>query len=220
MDSYERRLILVCGTGGLLATIDYILFSAAPLPLQLGTLMFFAFGPLVVLGMIGLAAYLNLDSPRRVAVELAKIFGIAAGVLVNLMAVVQMTTREYFRQFIDAAPDAATKEALRQQFRGVFTVQLGVDISWDIFISIATVLFGYALLRKAGIDRWLGAAGMLAGALLLALNLATFPRPPADAGSVDVGPAVGMWFMLVSIRALWVVGRSRMAANAAGARAG
>lgn len=95
MDTYERRLILVCGAGGLLATIDYILIAAAPLPLRAATLMFFAFGPLVIMGIIGLAAYLNRDGPR-VSVELGKVFGIAAGVLVNLMAVVQILRASIF----------------------------------------------------------------------------------------------------------------------------
>lgn len=206
MDTYQRRLILTCATGGLAATLDYILISAAPLPDRIGSLMFFAFGPLVVMGMIGLAAYLNLEG-KRVSVELAKTFGIIAGVLVNLMAVVQQSNLEYFHRYIAEAPDDAAKAQLRQQLKGVFTVQAGMDVSWDIFVCLATILFGYALLRTRGVERWLGAAGILAAGLLLIFNLATFPVPPAEAGSVDLGPAVGIWFMLASIRILWVIGR-------------
>ena len=99
-----------------------------------------------------------------------------------------------------------SKAALRQQLKGVSTVQLGIDVSWDIFLCLATILFGYALLRTRGVERWLGASGILAGSLLLISNLATFPVPPAEAGSVDLGPAAGIWFMLVSVRALWVIG--------------
>ena len=37
---------------------------------------------------------------------------------------------------------------------------------------------------------------------LLAFNLASFPVPPAGAGSVDVGPLVGLWYLVVAIRVL------------------
>lgn len=74
-------------------------------------------------------------------------------------------------------------------------------------MCLATILFGYALMRRRGLERWLGAAGVVAAAALLVLNLASFPVPPAEADSVDLGPAVGIWFMLISLRILWVVGR-------------
>lgn len=218
MSSYDRRLILTCAAGGAAATLDYIIIAALPVPARLGTLMFFAFGPLIVMGMLGLAAYLELRG-QRVSVTLARVFGIAAGVLVNLMAVVQMSGREYFQRFIAEAPDAAAKAALRQQLKGVFTVQLGIDVSWDIFICLATMLFGYGMLRAGGVERWLGAAGIVAGGLLLVFNLATFPVPPGEAGSVDLGPVVGMWFLLAAIHVLIAVRKLPVEA-AAGKAAG
>jgi hypothetical protein len=34
---------------------------------------------------------------------------------------------------------------------------------------------------------------------LLALNLAAFPENPGDAGLIDVGPLVGLWYLGVTV---------------------
>ncbi len=214
MDDFQRRLVLTGSACGLAGSVFYALVAAVELPRTVALLLFFAFGPLVSVGVVGLATYINARG-RLVSAYLAQMFGIAAGVLVNLMAVVQVSNREYFRTYIAEAADPQQKEQLRQMLKGVFTVQLGIDVSWDIFISLATVLFGYALMRAPGLDRWLGALGMLSAASLLVLNLSTFPVPPGEAGSVDLGPAVGLWFMVVSIRVLVVTLRGPRAPAAA-----
>jgi hypothetical protein len=41
----------------------------------------------------------------------------------------------------------------------------------------------------------MGIAGLALAAAVLALNLSTFPTPPAEAGLVDVGPAIGLWYL-------------------------
>ncbi|MGH9369092.1 MAG: hypothetical protein ACRD3M_15625 [Thermoanaerobaculia bacterium] len=42
-------------------------------------------------------------------------------------------------------------------------------------------------------------SGMLVALLLLGFNIATFPTAPGDAGLVDLGPAVALWYVAVSI---------------------
>jgi hypothetical protein len=46
---------------------------------------------------------------------------------------------------------------------------------------------------------------VFAGLLLLVLNLWTFPIPPGESGLFDVGPFVGLWFMVLSVRMLFSV---------------
>jgi hypothetical protein len=64
-------------------------------------------------------------------------------------------------------------------------------------------------------------SGILIGLALLVLNLATFPEPPADAGLVDLGPLLGIWYLAVTLRVFlswnWAASRARdQATSAAG----
>jgi hypothetical protein len=53
---------------------------------------------------------------------------------------------------------------------------------------------------RRGFGAWLAAPGVLIGALLLIFNIATFPKPPDTAGLVDLGPLVGLWYLVVYVR--------------------
>ena len=59
---------------------------------------------------------------------------------------------------------------------------------------------------KTPVDTWtrVGGTGIIAGLLLLALNLDTFPAGPAYAGSIDLGPVVALWFLAVFVRLLLI----------------
>jgi hypothetical protein len=50
---------------------------------------------------------------------------------------------------------------------------------------------------RRGLGVWLAVPGLLIGGLLFIFNVATFPKPPADAGLVDLGPLVGLWYLAV-----------------------
>ena len=72
-------------------------------------------------------------------------------------------------------------------------------MSWDIYISIGTMLFALNMLRHPRFGRIVGGAGIVIGVLLLSLNLISFPVPPAEGGSIDLGPLVGVWYFVVAI---------------------
>jgi hypothetical protein len=211
---FERRRLIVCAVCGTAASLLFPVAMAAPLPERLAYLLAFAIGPLISVGCLGLGRYLSLER-KMVSAYLGQVFGVIAGVLLNAMLVVQGSNRLYFRRYLAEAGDEPTRESLKRILSGVSTVQLGLDVSWDIFIGVATVLFGFALSRRRGLERVLGVLGVIAGGALLTLNLSSFPVPPAEAGSIDVGPAVGLWFLLVSLRVLWVLLRRPNSAGAA-----
>ncbi|MDH3198988.1 MAG: hypothetical protein OEO21_12195, partial [Candidatus Krumholzibacteria bacterium] len=56
-----------------------------------------------------------------------------------------------------------------------------------------------AMLRHPRFGKAMGIAGLFLGAAVAGLNLLTFPTPPAEAGLVDVGPAIGLWYLAATI---------------------
>ena len=51
-----------------------------------------------------------------------------------------------------------------------------------------------------GITTLFAIPGLVLGVLVIALNLATFPTPPAEADSFDIGPLVGIWYLVVTLQ--------------------
>ena len=68
-------------------------------------------------------------------------------------------------------------------------------------------MFGVALWQHPRFRPLVALTGTLAGLLLLLLNIATFPTPPAEAGWFDMGPFVGLWYLLLFARVLMVARR-------------
>ena len=53
------------------------------------------------------------------------------------------------------------------------------------------------------------APGLVLGALVVVLNILSFPTPPAEVGSVDVGPVLGLWYLAATVQAWRSLGWAR-----------
>lgn len=177
---------------GILADVAYSGFLA-PLPDKVRLYMGMAFGPLLSLAFIGLYHFFKLHR-KTVMLQAATVFAVIAGTLVNLMVVVQSAI------FLTIPLDE--REGLGLAWDGLNMVQLGMDVSWDIYFSLATILLGLLMFGHPRFGAIWGTVALLVGGGLLVLNLATFPDPPGEAGSVDLGPLSGAVYLFVSIRVL------------------
>lgn len=81
-------------------------------------------------------------------------------------------------------------------------VWLGMDVAWDAYIGLGTVLFGVSMFRHPRFGRLFGASGVVLGLGLLMSNLYAFPTPPANTGLIDLGPFIGLWYLAVSVQ-MW-----------------
>jgi hypothetical protein len=188
----SSRLALTAGVAGLLAVATYTVIVSAPLGDVVAPVIASLFGPL--LAGASVALYLVLATERAtLAGLLAAIANVAAGALVTAMLLVQLA--------VDDAEERSPK--LSPSVEDAFDrVEFGLDLSWDTFISAGTILFGCAMLAHPRFGRWFGLSGIGIGVALYALNFASFPTPPSDSGLVDLGPLVGLWYAVVSVRTL------------------
>ncbi|HLO16572.1 MAG TPA: hypothetical protein VK206_17195 [Anaerolineales bacterium] len=76
----------------------------------------------------------------------------------------------------------------------------GLDVAWDLYIGTGTILFALCMFGRRGLGAWFAVPGLLIGGLLLIFNIATFPKPPDTAGFVDLGPLVGLWYLVIYVR--------------------
>jgi hypothetical protein len=189
------RWIRTGGIAGIGAVAVYSTFFFVPWPVQGGVVVATLFGLLLGIGCAGLLALLEVEG-RSVTAEVATAFGIMAGLIVMLMLIVQLAVRY---PAIGGGPADTVSAALPL---ALDRIHFGLDVAWDMLIGAATLLYSCAALRHPRFGPAFALPGLLIAAALLVTNLLTFPFPPANAGSVDVGPLVGLWYVAVAVRAL------------------
>ncbi|MGE0646273.1 MAG: hypothetical protein AB7P24_21695 [Nitrospira sp.] len=196
--------IRVGGVCGLLSIGAYLAAAFAPLPDTLSYAAAFAFGPLLAVGAAGLYHCLAL-SHRGPVVQVAAIAAIAGSVTVLIMLTTQQAILGMMKRVIAGASDPASADIYRKVADGLDAVHLGIDVAWDVLISIAVILFGIEMMRHPKFGRVMGMLGVVLGGLLLGFNLWYFPVPPATANSIDWGPFVALWMLVTFILLLRAV---------------
>lgn len=143
------------------------------------------------LASYGLFQFLTIERRSAVA-QIAMVSTIVGAVVFLAMASVQLSVRSDL-----AGVDPST---LGNVYALAERVHLGLDVAWDVYFAVGMALFGVAAYSHPRIGRVLGATGVAVASALLVLNIATFPIPPASAGSVDLGPFAGLWYLIVTIQ--------------------
>lgn len=185
----SARPAVIAGVCGLLANVAYVVVSAMPSDHAAAPFVASVFGPLIAVTSVAL--YLLLASERAtLAGRLAAVANVAAGALVTAMLLVQIAVDDVEAQLSPAVNDAFEH------------VEFALDLSWDVFLVAGTILFSCAMLADPRFGRRFALPGIVVAAALYVLNFASFPTPPADAGLVDLGPLVGLWYAAVSVQAL------------------
>jgi hypothetical protein len=197
-DAIVKSWVKVGVVAGFLATIAYPLLIMVSMPLTLTVILAGAFGPLLSVASMGLYNFMTANR-RTVTLQIAVVFNIIAGTLVTTMLVVQLAVREFLALRLAETGDEQVREIIRWGYSGADKVQLGLDVSWDIYLAVGTILFALNMLRHPRFGRVVGGAGIAIGALLLSFNLMSFPVPPAESGSIDFGPLAGIWYFIVAV---------------------
>lgn len=186
---------------GLAVSVIYPLMIFAHLPNKLTIIFASLFGPLLSVASLGLFYFLRAHR-KTVTGHLAVISNIIASAMVSLMLIVQLSVNLSMDKLMDSAGEGISDATMMWIWQAVYKVQLGIDVSWDIYIAIGTILFGVTMMKHPRFGKIFGLLGFLIGHLLLVFNLSTFPNPPGDAGLIDLGPAVGLWYLAAAVLVL------------------
>lgn len=195
----DRTWALCAGVSGICGIVGYALLVAIDASPAWSVLLLTTFGFGFALASIGLHLGVTGVASPRVSL-IAAVANTAAAVELVAMALVQIAVKA-----VDPHPA-----------RSLVAVWLGLDVAWDVFGAAGTILFGIAIWRHARVGRIIGLAGALAGLVLLVLNIATFPTPPAEAGWFDAGPFVALWYLVLLVRILWLAAAKDAPPPAAG----
>ncbi len=196
----EIRWIKLGVVGGLCASVLYPVLLFAPLPLGITAAVASFLGPAIGVGSLGLYQLIRLHAPS-VTAALGAVHNLIAGALFTAMVLVQLAVRA-------RAPETGGD---------LVGVWLGLDVAWDVYIGLGTLAFGWAMRRHPRFGWPFAASGLVLGALVIVLNLIPFPVPPANAGSFDIGPFVGLWYLAATVQAWrslpWAQERCRSTAD-------
>lgn len=167
-----------------------------------------AFAILWMVGMVALERVLTAqseparrDSPsgtRFGAAYFGKLLAIVGFALLTAMLIVQGAVMAGLGQMYVAAIGDAERQNVVLLYRGLRSIDLGLDLAWDGLIFVAIVLMGWAMVRHPWFGRLLGSTGIAVGLGALAANAWTAPTPPA----FDWGPLCGLWIVAVNVRML------------------
>ena len=183
---------------GIVSIIFYVSAVTIPMPDPVPRLLAFTFPLLWILSYMAFYHFLKKER-HTPTLEIAYIFGIIGAAIACSFLVVQQANFIWHNEAMEAAQSDETKALLKASFRGANRVQAGLDVAFDIFITIATILFGINLARSSKLPSFLGIGMCIIAALLLVLNMITFPTGPAEAGLFDAGPFLGLWMLIVYI---------------------
>jgi hypothetical protein len=175
-----------------------------PLPERLSLALVFLIAPAAIVGVLSIRRWLQAGAApllRALALDAGTAFLVVAFAFFDLMIIVQQTVRFFYRELQAGAEGAAAAEMLGTAYKLVNPVQLGIDIAFDVFYALGIVFVSLVLLAKGGFARLAGWYGIVSATGLLVLNLAVFPKPPADSGLVDLGPATAAWWIAIFVMA-------------------
>ncbi len=179
---------------GLTATLIYYGMVLPPVPDRLSEFLALIFPGLLLCGHVALFHWFNRKQPSALN-QAALIFGIGAPVLLSAMVCAQMSMADYMQRFYYTL-DEEGREAQINIWRATDSIQLGIDVAWDMFILPTIVMFAILAFRHLPFGKIIGSLGVVIGIGGFVFNVWTFPTPPIDVGLPDVGPFAMAWYAL------------------------
>jgi hypothetical protein len=207
----NASLYMLGGVSGIVGTVSYVAAISVS-PGVMGTYILAMTWPILSIVFIyALYRFIGTEN-QSAANQLAFLFGCLAFTLVAGMISIQLAVRIGIGEYMATSP-AGQSELLEVSKRAVRLVDMGLDVAWDLFIGTTLIFLSVSLGGHDRFGRRWGIPAALLGAALIVLNVVTFPWPPDTRQLFDIGPAVGLFIIGLSIRLLQL-GRQTKTASA------
>ncbi len=202
-------LVKIGAISGILSIVFYLsVISLSNIPDYVSRIMAFTFPLLWIIAFMGLGEFLKLESDT-ISLKIGLLFGIIGSAIALSFLVIQQGNFVWHKAAIELAESEDAVKILKATYKSVNRVQLGLDIVFDIFISISWFLFGINIASNSYFNRMIGWAGSIIAAILLIFNMISFPDPPSEIGLIDLGPFLGLWTLIIFGWLLWVITKQK-----------
>jgi len=184
---------MVKTTGGFLSLLGDTPYSQ----ISMGTHLLGAFALLLLaVGFIGLYKLLSIDK-KKVSVTIGSVLGILACSIMVEMAIIQgSVVNKMSTLYLNSS--AEDQGGVVNLYRGLKSLEFGMDIAFDFFFFSAWILLAFAMLKHKSFGKIIGFIGLILFILTAALNVWAAPNPP----SLELSPLCCLWILAVYIQAL------------------
>ena len=163
----------------------------------MGTHLLGAFALLLLaVGFISLYKLLSIDK-KKVSVTIGSVLGILACSIMVEMAIIQgSVVNKMSTLYLNSS--AEDQGGVVNLYRGLKSLEFGMDIAFDFFFFSAWILLAFAMLKHKSFGKIIGFIGLILFILTAALNIWAAPNPP----SLELSPLCCLWILAVYIQAL------------------
>lgn len=98
---------------------------------------------------------------RTVSLDLGLMANVAASVTVTLMLFSQLGFKRWFEVQFGNGSTSSPERALHAAFEAANGIQLGLDVAWDLFLALGTVLLAWNMWHHPRFGRILAVSGIV-----------------------------------------------------------
>jgi hypothetical protein len=158
--------------------------------LLMGVILGTSMGILLSLASVGIYYFIQLHN-KTIISKIAVFSNIIAGVILTQMILVQLAIRASRPEILD--------ETGRWVWSTINHIHYGLDVAWDVYIFLGTILFAINSYRHPKLGKIISVIGIVISILFIVTNIITFPIAP-ERDLMDFGPFIGLWYLVVTIK--------------------
>lgn len=147
----------------------------------------------LLLGVIGIIALVNIHYKYSFIAKETVYYKV--GIILLAFSFFDLVIMLTVQQSTLCMTERLNQEPVSSVFQLVNSIQLGLDVAFDIFYSVG-ILFTSVAFLVTELKSAVGWYGVLISIPLLVLNLVTFPTPPKESGWIDLGIFTIIWWLL------------------------